>query len=307
MIPLYGNRDLTTIKFINVEVKCSSSPIFTRSDIYPIGHTTFLLKPTRGIVAGTICLFTSGQSLLKKCSYSISEADPPSTYIRCIKWPPISASMIMGPSVPSSLPSGGNESFGSREKLCVIFCLDTLCYGWTIRIAMALSLSESKTFPWRHCKKCEFVTSSFGPFAPIYYLHFLRAALLFVNGSSGSGFLSVRTHFFLYPQSMEYVSFPSSFISPPVFWAASDAGLSVFFEVCCFSFPTVFRTAGVGGYKICNGYEMGLDRLLGRTPKTLSRSDLALNEVIEMISCTNESKPLALPWGRTPRLDSGMR
>ncbi|GJY70463.1 gypsy type transposase [Tanacetum coccineum] len=27
----------------------------------------------------------------------------------------------------------------------------------------------------------------------------------------------------------------------------------------------------------------------------------------EMISCTNESKPLALPWGRTPRLNSGVR
>ncbi|GJW04272.1 hypothetical protein Tco_1563128 [Tanacetum coccineum] len=26
-----------------------------------------------------------------------------------------------------------------------------------------------------------------------------------------------------------------------------------------------------------------------------------------MISCTNESKPLALPWRRTPRLDSGVR
>ncbi|GJR57055.1 hypothetical protein Tco_1499217 [Tanacetum coccineum] len=26
-----------------------------------------------------------------------------------------------------------------------------------------------------------------------------------------------------------------------------------------------------------------------------------------MISCTNKGKPLALPWGRTPRLDSGVR
>ncbi|GKC57058.1 hypothetical protein Tco_1084656 [Tanacetum coccineum] len=31
MIPLYGDGDLTTIKFIHVEVKYSSSPIFTSS------------------------------------------------------------------------------------------------------------------------------------------------------------------------------------------------------------------------------------------------------------------------------------
>nr|GEW40928.1 transposase (putative), gypsy type [Tanacetum cinerariifolium] len=142
MIPLYGDGDLTTIKFINVDVKCSSSPIFTRSDICPIGHMISLLKPTRGTVAGTICLLTFERSLLKQCSYSISEADPPSTYIRCMKWPHTSASMIMGPFVPSSLPSGENEISRSGEKLCVIFCLATLCHGWTIRIVMALSFPE---------------------------------------------------------------------------------------------------------------------------------------------------------------------
>nr|GEZ34614.1 RNA-directed DNA polymerase, eukaryota [Tanacetum cinerariifolium] len=50
MFPLYDDGDFTTIKFINVEVKFSSSPIFTRSDICPIGHMTYLLKPTRGEV-----------------------------------------------------------------------------------------------------------------------------------------------------------------------------------------------------------------------------------------------------------------
>ncbi|GKE07409.1 kinase-like domain-containing protein [Tanacetum coccineum] len=35
--------------------------------------------------------------------------------------------------------------------------------------------------------------------------------------------------------------------------------------------------------------------------------DLVLNKLVEMISCTSESKPLALPWERTPRLDSGVR
>ncbi|GKC37023.1 hypothetical protein Tco_1049407, partial [Tanacetum coccineum] len=32
-----------------------------------------------------------------------------------------------------------------------------------------------------------------------------------------------------------------------------------------------------------------------------------LNQVIEMISCTNEGKPLALPWGQTSRLNFGVR
>ncbi|GJW73148.1 hypothetical protein Tco_0132518 [Tanacetum coccineum] len=81
IIPLYGDGDLTTIKFIYVEVECSSSPIFTSSDICPIGHMISPLKPMRGVVAGTIWLFTSGRSLPKQCSYSIYEADPPSTYI----------------------------------------------------------------------------------------------------------------------------------------------------------------------------------------------------------------------------------
>ncbi|GJQ89980.1 hypothetical protein Tco_0001119, partial [Tanacetum coccineum] len=145
----------TTIKFIHVEVKCSSSPIYTGSDIFPIGHMISPLKPTRGTAARTIWLFTSGRSLLKQYSYSISEADPPSTYIRCMKWPLISASMIMGPSVSSSFPNGGNEISGSREKLCMILFMATFCHGWTIRIAMALSVFfrawfEAATSPLRN-------------------------------------------------------------------------------------------------------------------------------------------------------------
>ncbi|GJV21198.1 hypothetical protein Tco_1370218 [Tanacetum coccineum] len=49
-----------------------------------------------------------------------------------MKWPPISASIIMEPSVPSSLPSDGNEIFGSGEKLCVILCLATFFDGVVI-------------------------------------------------------------------------------------------------------------------------------------------------------------------------------
>nr|GEY33945.1 hypothetical protein [Tanacetum cinerariifolium] len=60
-----GDGDLTTMKFIHVEVKCLASPIFTGSR----------------------------------------------------------------PSAPSSSPKGGNKISELEEKLCVIFCLATLCHG----------------------------------------------------------------------------------------------------------------------------------------------------------------------------------
>ncbi|GKF88119.1 hypothetical protein Tco_0258996 [Tanacetum coccineum] len=47
------------------------------------------------------------RNLLKQCSYKISEEVPPSTYMRCTQCPPISASIIIGPSVPSSSLRGG--------------------------------------------------------------------------------------------------------------------------------------------------------------------------------------------------------
>nr|GEY27520.1 hypothetical protein [Tanacetum cinerariifolium] len=57
MIPLYKVSDLTTTKFIHVNVECSASPIFTGSDIYPIIHMISLLKPMRGAAARTIWIF----------------------------------------------------------------------------------------------------------------------------------------------------------------------------------------------------------------------------------------------------------
>nr|GEV84852.1 hypothetical protein [Tanacetum cinerariifolium] len=74
---------------------------FSIPSIFLISHMISLLKPMRGAVAGIIWLFTFGQSLLKQCSYSIYDADPPSTYIRCTKCPPISTPMII--SLPSHL------------------------------------------------------------------------------------------------------------------------------------------------------------------------------------------------------------
>ncbi|GKC53133.1 hypothetical protein Tco_1075878, partial [Tanacetum coccineum] len=40
---------------------------------------------------------------------------------------------------------------------------------------------------------------------------------------------------------------------------------------------------------------------------SVSGLDLVLEQVRDMESCTNKKKPLVLPWGRTPRLDSGVR
>nr|GEV45611.1 integrase, catalytic core [Tanacetum cinerariifolium] len=73
-------------------------------------------------------------------------SDPPSTYMRCIKCPPISASIINGPSVLSSSLKGGNEISGSREKLCVTLFLAILCQVWTIKISKALSLPDASPF-----------------------------------------------------------------------------------------------------------------------------------------------------------------
>nr|GEZ40281.1 hypothetical protein [Tanacetum cinerariifolium] len=53
----------------------------------------------------------------KLCSYRIFEEEPTSTYMRCTQCPPISASMIMGPSVPSSSPRVGKEITDSGEKV----------------------------------------------------------------------------------------------------------------------------------------------------------------------------------------------
>ncbi|GKA46696.1 hypothetical protein Tco_0739579 [Tanacetum coccineum] len=107
IIPLCLDGDLITMKFIHAEVECSSSPIFTSRDIWPIGQMVSPLNRMSDVVAGIIWLLISGRSLTKQCSYRTSEDAHPSTYIRCTKCPPILASMIIGPSVPSSSPKDG--------------------------------------------------------------------------------------------------------------------------------------------------------------------------------------------------------
>ncbi|GKB62633.1 hypothetical protein Tco_0918819 [Tanacetum coccineum] len=66
--------------------------------------------------------------------------------MRCMQCPPISVSMIIGPSVPSSSSRGGKDISVLGEKLCVIFCLAALSQGWTISIASALSFPEASPF-----------------------------------------------------------------------------------------------------------------------------------------------------------------
>ncbi|GKC46425.1 hypothetical protein Tco_1064147 [Tanacetum coccineum] len=58
-------------------------------------------------------------------------------------------------------------------------------------------------------------------------------------------------------------------------------------------------------YKICDGLRDGSEMLIGLGQYAIDGLDLVLNKVIEISSCTSEGKPLALPWGRIPRLDSG--
>ncbi|GJW49711.1 hypothetical protein Tco_0091062, partial [Tanacetum coccineum] len=62
----------------------------------------------------------------------------------CMQWPPISASMIIGPSVPSSSPRSGKKISDLGEKLCVILCLTTLSQGAYTRLCYALLLHGTR-------------------------------------------------------------------------------------------------------------------------------------------------------------------
>ncbi|GJT80892.1 hypothetical protein Tco_1055234 [Tanacetum coccineum] len=76
IISLYGDGDLTIIKFIHASVECSASPIVTKSLICPIGHIVSPLKPVSDVVAWAIWLWISGRSRLKQCSKSTSIEEP---------------------------------------------------------------------------------------------------------------------------------------------------------------------------------------------------------------------------------------
>ncbi|GJT30331.1 TMV resistance protein N-like protein [Tanacetum coccineum] len=58
---------------------------------------------------------------------------------------------------------------------------------------------------------------------------------------------------------------------------------------------------------MCDWVLIGLRLIVGLDLQALLGLDLALSKVVEAISFTSKSKPLALPWGWTPRLDSRVR
>ncbi|GJX94115.1 hypothetical protein Tco_0348701 [Tanacetum coccineum] len=58
---------------------------------------------------------------------------------------------------------------------------------------------------------------------------------------------------------------------------------------------------------MCDWVLSGPISLVRMDLRALLGLDLVLNKVVEMISFTNKSKPLALPRGQTPRLNSGVR
>nr|GEW34319.1 reverse transcriptase domain-containing protein [Tanacetum cinerariifolium] len=88
IIPLYRDGDLTTTKFIQAKAECSSCLIVSSSCICPISHITSPLNLIKGVIAGTNWFLVFRRSRLKQCSYSISEADLPSTTVgeHRVKW-----------------------------------------------------------------------------------------------------------------------------------------------------------------------------------------------------------------------------
>nr|GFB10838.1 hypothetical protein [Tanacetum cinerariifolium] len=139
IIPLYEDGDLNTTKFIQAEAKCSSCPILTSSCIFPIGHIISPLNPIKGVVAGINWFLISGRSRLKQCLYSISKADPPSTYMRCMQWPSIYASMIIGPSVPSS----SSREWKTSAGFGILFS-GNFASGYPLTVSMVETISFTR-------------------------------------------------------------------------------------------------------------------------------------------------------------------
>ncbi|GKB23795.1 hypothetical protein Tco_0863196 [Tanacetum coccineum] len=107
MMPLYGDGDLTIMKFIKALVECSSSPRDTINEICPNGQ-------------------------------DISPLNPKSRAVARIRWPSASASITIGLSYPSLLVRGGKEISWLAEKLWVTLCLVIRCQGWTMKIVAPL-------------------------------------------------------------------------------------------------------------------------------------------------------------------------
>ncbi|GKD03073.1 hypothetical protein Tco_1178047, partial [Tanacetum coccineum] len=106
-IPLYCKGDLTTKKFIHTVDWYVYFHKDTHRSICPRGQMISPKNPTNITTAGIKLRLISGLILRKQCSYRMSKALPPSTYIMWMSCPTISAHMIMGWSLISILLSGG--------------------------------------------------------------------------------------------------------------------------------------------------------------------------------------------------------
>nr|GEU40046.1 ribonuclease H-like domain-containing protein [Tanacetum cinerariifolium] len=80
-----------------------------------------------------------------------------------------------------------------------------------------------------------------------------------------------------------------------------------FLRLAHFLFPLFFTWRTWLDSTKCDGVLSGISLLVRLDLQAVLELDLLLNKVFETISYTSKSKPLALPWGQTPRLDSGTR
>nr|GEW32680.1 reverse transcriptase domain-containing protein [Tanacetum cinerariifolium] len=124
-------------------------PIITACSGYSGSIATLTLSSNIGLVAGRV---SSGPK---------TNAHSSGTNILLFR-PHNSASMIIGPSVPSSSSKSRKKISVFGKKLCVIFCLATLSQGWTSTMANALSfLKVSPFFAALGCSFPLFCLSSF--------------------------------------------------------------------------------------------------------------------------------------------------
>ncbi|GJS92285.1 hypothetical protein Tco_0774921 [Tanacetum coccineum] len=85
-IPLYCECDLTTKNFIHTVAWYGCFPQDTLRNICPKGQVISPENPTNGMTTGIKLRLIYGLIRKKQCSYKISKAFPPSTYIRWMSY-----------------------------------------------------------------------------------------------------------------------------------------------------------------------------------------------------------------------------
>nr|GEV84395.1 hypothetical protein [Tanacetum cinerariifolium] len=213
-----------------------------------------LVKFKDNMLSSYYCSYGVSTASIKKLlllKSKISKADPPSTYMRCMKWPPISASMIIGPSVPSSsfrgvVISGGALNLPlSKAKISLgdfvrsvnlSRLLSDLC--WNDGVALIISSTEFGKFLWRRLLSSGLVISCMNP-------EILKLQVIEPH-SSRFGECRVKHVAPAVPQFRASGRAADSFISEPFLRAALDAGPFRFPYNISFPCPAVFCTANVG-------------------------------------------------------------